>query len=75
MKATIEFDLDDADDRREHKDCVNAFAFKAAIREYDNALRAIVKYEDDKYSALFVEGIQAARDMLHEHLDDLKLWD
>lgn len=48
--------------------------FKFAIQDFDNKLRAIIKYEDDSDTSL---GVQRARDILHETLgeSDLNIWD
>ena len=47
MKAQLEFDLDDQNDRLAHKRCVSSTEAYIALFEIDNLLRDYVKYSKD----------------------------
>ena len=63
MKAFLEFDMADPDDRVQHSDMLKAQDMLEAIREFDNVLRNKLKYEEQE-----VIDLQVVRDLLYEHL-------
>lgn len=46
MKATLEFDMEDADDRQEHYRCINALNMAMAIYRITEMFRSSLKYGD-----------------------------
>jgi hypothetical protein len=62
MIATLRFDLSDPDDRLEYDKANRAMDMFNALWEYDQWLRARIKYED-RYE------LQPARDELHVFLE------
>jgi hypothetical protein len=46
MKATLEFDLDQPEDRRQHLQCVKANATLCAIHSFEEKLRRRIKDSD-----------------------------
>ena len=61
MRATLEFNL--PDDEIEFTQAVNASKMALALWEYDQALRAQIKYQNK-------EHLQEARDMLYRALEE-----
>jgi len=68
MKATLSFNLDEPDDRSAHKRAVSATDLYIAIHEFDNYLRARLKYEE--LTEEVADALQKARDSLHNELGD-----
>jgi hypothetical protein len=71
--AQLTFNL--PEEREEFQDAVDAGKVKGALQEYDNKLRALVKYggatpDED------VEWAQKARDLFHEVLEEcgVEVW-
>jgi hypothetical protein len=62
MKAIIEFDLNDTDDLQSYNLCNNASNMHSAIREFDQNLREMYKYEAKNYAEEF-------RELLHVYLN------
>lgn len=52
MKAILEFNLDDEDDRRHHTLAVRANDILAALETLDSVLRAEYKYKDMEYVSI-----------------------
>lgn len=65
MKAFLEFDMADPDDRCQHADMLKAQDTLEALRQFDNALRHKVKYEEQE-----TIEVQAARDLFWKFLVD-----
>ena len=61
MKAILEFDLDDPDDKREHDLCLAGKKLACAMSVLDENLRAQAKYQGNEQAAVF-------RKMLHDTL-------
>lgn len=64
MKATLEFNLDEADDEVSYTRCVKAKDMALLIWDYDNYLRGEGKYNDDP---LAVKHREEFRAMLEKH--------
>lgn len=73
-KAILEFNL--PEEREEYQDAISGAAFIGAIQEFDNELRAIIKYGDTEYTEQQIEVYRKVREMLHAQLssNDLSLW-
>ena len=68
MKAILEFNLDDGDDRQAHLRAIKALDMSIALWDMDQYLRGLIKYgelDDITYKAL-----QDTRDKLREIMDD-----
>lgn len=68
MKAILEFDLSDPDDRILHAQCVHAQALVCAISDFREDLRKIWKYSQDEVAVKWAEHW---RNVLGEKLVDL----
>jgi hypothetical protein len=53
MKAILEFNLDDADDRIAHLRCVKSLEMALAMWEYNNAVRRAFKEGAENNGAIF----------------------
>jgi len=71
MKATLEFTL--PDEKEEFDFATKGCDYHSAIWEFDQKLRSIIKYEDEKYSEEFINGVEKARELLYETLGELSL--
>jgi hypothetical protein len=67
MKATIEFDLDDAEDNCKHKLFTHIETISFIIWQIDEDMRRIIKYDETK-SEDYKEGVNHIRTMLRDHL-------
>ena len=66
MKAILEFDLDDFEDRNSHKRAINATNAYLALYKIDDMLRRIVKYDEDISPGYTIELINGSH-TLTEH--------
>lgn len=80
MKASLEFDLDNPDDRIKHLVAIKSQDLLYVIRDYFNHLRTIIKHNSDELPEEVVETYIDERDtllrILNEHginLDELAL--
>ena len=62
MKATLNFDLDDADDKMAHLRCTKALDLALALWHFDQWLRSQIKYNEKDY--------QSIRDELHKIMEE-----
>ena len=70
MKATITFDLNDAEDIAKHKLFTHMDAITFLIWKMDEDMRRVIKYDDtksDEYKQAFEDMRQMLRDHLNEH--------
>lgn len=70
MKATLEFNLDDSEDKRAHLRCVKALDLCIALWDMDQHLRSETKYAPDSMSSEVYEALENTRDKLHEIMND-----
>jgi hypothetical protein len=70
MKAILEFNLDDADDKMSHLRCVKATEMMVTLWEMDQHLRSITKYASDSTSQETYDELVKVREMLHEIMGD-----
>lgn len=70
MKATLEFDLDNPDDRIKHLVAIKSQDLLYAIRDYFNHLRNIIKHHSDELSEEVVETYISERDTLFKILNE-----
>lgn len=73
MKATLEFDLDDEEDR--FSCAVNGIQWRQAVQRIDQFMRDKLKHGDLQCSS--VDAMQMTRDELFKILEDeeLNLWE
>jgi len=70
MKATITFDLNDAEDIAKHKLFTHLDAITFLIWRMDEDMRRVIKYDETKsedYKQAFEDMRQMLRDHLNEH--------
>ena len=67
MKATITFDLNDAEDIAKHKMFTHLDSITFLIWKMDEDMRRIIKYDETK-SEDYKEGVNHIRTMLRDHL-------
>jgi hypothetical protein len=65
---------------REFADAVNGYKWRAALQDYDDCLRNILKYhgeEWDRHITIATVAIETVRNMLHDKIAErgLDLWD
>jgi hypothetical protein len=71
MKATLEFNLNDHEDKLEHKRAINATSAYLVLWDLDNhVLREMIKYNGDKYSEETLNIIMYIRGELHRLMDE-----
>ena len=70
MKATITFDLNDAEDIAKHKLFTHLDAITFLIWKMDEDMRRVIKYDDTKseeYKQAFEDMRQMLRDQINDH--------
>ena len=70
MKATITFDLNDAEDNAKHKMFSHLDAITFLIWKMDEDMRRVIKYDETKsedYKQAVVDMRQMLRDYLNDH--------
>ena len=72
MKATITFDLNDAEDIAKHKLFTHMDAITFLIWRMDEDMRRVIKYDDTK-SEDYKQAFEDMRQMLRDHLNDHSL--
>jgi hypothetical protein len=68
MKATITFDLNDAEDIAKHKLFTHLDSITFLIWKMDEDMRRVIKYDETK-SEDYKQAVADMRDMLHHHLE------
>ncbi len=70
-KAILEFDLNEPDDREEHKRMLKSLDIMLVLWDYDNYLRGQLKYNEDGLTDQQYEVLEKARsefyDILNKH--------
>lgn len=66
MKAILEFNLDDSEDKMSHLRCVKATEMMITLWEMDQHLRSITKYAPDSMSQETYDELVKVREMLRE---------
>jgi hypothetical protein len=72
MKATITFDLNDAEDIAKHKLFTHLDAITFLIWKMDEDMRRVIKYDETK-SEDYKQAFEDMRQMLRDHLNDHSL--
>jgi hypothetical protein len=72
MKATITFDLNDAEDIAKHKLFTHMDAITFLIWKMDEDMRRVIKYDDTK-SEEYKQAFEDMRQMLRDHLNEHSL--
>ena len=72
MKATITFDLNDAEDIAKHKLFTHMDAITFLIWKMDEDMRRVIKYHDTK-SEEYKQAFEDMRQMLRDHLNEHSL--
>ena len=70
MKALLEFDLDNPDDRIKHLVAIKSQDLLYVICDYFNHLRNIIKYNSDKLPEELIETYISERDTLFKILNE-----
>jgi len=70
MKAVLEFNLDDPEDKMSHLRCVKATEMMITLWEMDQHLRSITKYASDSTSQETYDELVKVREMLREIMGD-----
>ena len=70
MKAILEFNLDDSEDKMSHLRCVKSTEMMVTLWEMDQHLRSITKYATDSTSQETYDELVKVREMLHEIMND-----
>jgi hypothetical protein len=70
MKAILEFDLDNPDDKMSHLRCIKATEMMITLWEMDQHLRSLTKYAPDTTSEETYDELVRVRKRLHEIMDD-----
>jgi len=70
MKAVLEFNLDDPEDKMSHLRCVKATEMMITLWEMDQHLRSITKYASDSMSQETYDELVKVREMLREIMGD-----
>ena len=70
MKAILEFDLDNPDDKMSHLRCIKATEMMITLWEIDQHLRSLTKYAPDTTSEETYDELVGVRKRLHEIMDD-----
>lgn len=66
MKAILEFDLNEPDEREAHKRAVKADDLFTAIHEFDQYLRTEIKYVD--HHEIIIDALEKVREELYNKL-------
>lgn len=74
MKATLEFNLDDPDDRKRHMRSITADDLYAAMADFAEALRKVRKYSEDPDATWAEKWEILFNETLAEHNIDRNLW-
>jgi CRISPR/Cas system CSM-associated protein Csm5 (group 7 of RAMP superfamily) len=66
MKAILEFNLDEPEDRSDHLRAVKSLNIVSVIWEFDMYLRSQLKYNDENLTNEAYEALDKAREKLYE---------
>ena len=70
MKAILEFNLDEQDDRVAHLRAVKALDVAIALWDIEQHLRAQTKYAPDSMSSEVYDALQETRDKFYEIMNE-----
>ena len=70
MKATIEFDLHDPEDKREHQRMLKSMDMHLALWDISKELRSKVKYASDSMSKDEYEAWEQAQEMFYRIINE-----
>jgi hypothetical protein len=70
MKAILEFDLDNPDDKMSHLRCIKATEMMITLWEIDQHLRSLTKYASDTTSDETYDELVKVRERLREIMDE-----
>lgn len=68
-KAILEFDLNEPDDREEHKRMLKSLDIMLVLWDYDNYLRGQLKYNEDGLTDQQYEVLEKARKEFYDILN------
>lgn len=70
MKATIEFNLEDQEDRMSHERCTMSFELAMSLYMFDGYLRTQLKYNEDGLTPEAYQALEDARQRLKDIMND-----
>ena len=70
MKAILEFDLEDPDDKRNHWLAINGHKAFHVLQELDNELRNTLKYRDSEYLDETLQYMEALRSVIRTNMSE-----
>jgi hypothetical protein len=70
MKAILEFNLDEPEERTDHLRAVKSLNIISALWEFDMYLRSQLKYNEDNLTNEAYEALDKAREKLYEVMND-----
>jgi hypothetical protein len=70
MKAILEFNLDEPEERTDHLRAVKSLNIMSVLWEFDMYLRSQLKYNEDNLSDGAYEALDKAREKLYEVMND-----
>jgi hypothetical protein len=70
MKAILEFNLDEPEDRSDHLRAVKSSNIMSVLWEFDMYLRSQLKYNDSNLTNEAYEALDKAREKLYEVMND-----
>jgi len=73
MKATIEFDLHDSEDKREHQRMLKSMDMHLALWDISQALRSKIKYAPDDMSQDMYKAYGEVQEMFYDIMNQYKI--
>jgi hypothetical protein len=70
MKAILEFNLDEPEERTDHLRAVKSLNIMSVLWEFDMYLRSQLKYNEDNLTNEAYEALDKAREKLYEVMND-----
>jgi hypothetical protein len=70
MKAVLEFNLDEPEERTDHLRAVKSLNIMSVLWEFDMYLRSQLKYNEDNLTNEAYEALDKAREKLYEVMND-----
>ena len=70
MKAILEFNLDEPEERIDHLRAVKSLNIMSVLWEFDMYLRSQLKYNDENLTNEAYEALDKAREKLYEVMND-----
>jgi hypothetical protein len=66
MKAILEFNLDEPEDRSDHLRAVKSLNIMSVLWEFDMYLRSQLKYNDENLTSEAYEALEKVREKLYD---------